>query len=126
MSASPGSQGLAADDPDVARGPVGVSFWTLVALTALGPFSLQILMPSLPAVARDLSVSYGQAQLALTLYLTGFAVSQLVYGPLSDRFGRRPVMLAGLLLFVVGTAASAFAPSISLPANCSSETASWL
>jgi DHA1 family bicyclomycin/chloramphenicol resistance-like MFS transporter len=86
--------------------------WLLVVMTGLGPFSMQILIPALPRMAVDLGVPYGIAQLTLTLYLIGVALGQLLYGPLADRFGRRPVMLGALTLYLVASALSAFAPSM--------------
>ncbi len=83
----------------------------LVAMTGLGPFSMQILIPCLPAMAVALAVPYGTVQLTLTLFLIGVAAGQLFYGPLSDRFGRRPMLLIGLGLYLVGTLAAALAPS---------------
>lgn len=83
----------------------------LVAMTGLGPFTMQILIPCLPAMAIALAVPYGTVQLTLTLYLIGVALGQLLYGPLSDRFGRKPLLLGGLLLYLAGTLAAALAPS---------------
>ncbi len=84
----------------------------LVAMTGIGPFTMQILIPSLPALAEALSSSYGTAQLTLTLYLAGVAGAQLVYGPLSDRYGRKPLLLGGLVLYCLGSLGAALAPSI--------------
>ncbi len=86
--------------------------WILVALTSIGPFSLQILLPSLPGLAVRFAVAPGTAQLALTFYLVGVALGQLLYGPLSDRYGRRPFALAGLALFLLASAGAAAAGSI--------------
>ena len=72
------------------------SRWFLVVLvgaTALGPLAIQIFLPSLPAIQADLEVSGTVAQLVFSLSAAAIAVSMLVYGPLSDRFGRRPVLL---------------------------------
>ncbi len=80
-------------------------------MTGLGPFTMQIIIPSLPAMAIALAVPYATVQLTLTLYLAGVAAGQLVYGPLSDRFGRRPLLLGGLLLYLLGTLAAVLAPS---------------
>jgi DHA1 family bicyclomycin/chloramphenicol resistance-like MFS transporter len=85
----------------------------LTALSALGQFASNIYTPSLPAVARDLGASAGLVQLTLAAFLASFAVAQLLYGPLSDRFGRRGVLFAGLGVFLVGTAGCALAPSVS-------------
>jgi len=87
------------------------SILLLVAMTGIGPFTMQIVIPSLPAMALALAVPYGTIQLAITLYLIGVALAQLLYGPLSDRFGRKPLLLAGLSIFLVGSVAAALAPS---------------
>lgn len=90
--------------------------WRLIALlivvSAVGPLSLNILMPAVPGLAATFATDAGVVQLTLTLYLVGLAVSQLVLGPLSDRFGRRPVMIAGLAVTVVASFASLAASSI--------------
>lgn len=84
----------------------------LTALTATGPVATTIYLPSLPAMAENLNATVGQAQLTLTVFLGGFAISYLIYGPLADRYGRRPVLLGGLLLYTLGSAACALAPTI--------------
>ena len=84
----------------------------LIALSAIGPLALNIFVPSMPGLQATFGISYATAQLTLTLYLIGTAVCQLVYGPVSDRFGRRPVILAGQGLFVVASLAAALAPTI--------------
>jgi DHA1 family bicyclomycin/chloramphenicol resistance-like MFS transporter len=71
-------------------------FWILVAVTATGTLAMHILVPVLPLVAADFSVSRGTIQLATTLYLFGIAGGQLLYGPVSDKFGRRPTLLVSL------------------------------
>lgn len=81
----------------------------LTALAALGQFASNVYTPSLPAVARHFGVAAGEAQLTLAVFLASFAVSQLLFGPVSDRFGRRPVLFAGLAVFLAGTAACALA-----------------
>ncbi len=75
----------------------------LAAVTALGFCALHMVVPALPLLATAFDDSPARVQLVLTLYLAGIAGGQLVYGPLSDRFGRRPVLIAGLVLFLVGT-----------------------
>ncbi|MBC9210054.1 multidrug effflux MFS transporter [Roseomonas aerophila] len=88
--------------------------WLLTLLTGAGPFTMQVLIPVLPALAGHFAVPYASAQLTLTVYLVGIAVGQLIYGPLSDRFGRRPLLLAGLCIYFVASLAAALAPSIGL------------
>ena len=65
-------------------------------LTALGPLSMDMYLPSLPDIGRTLQVPVLQVQLTISSYLFGFAVGQIFYGPVSDRLGRRPVLLAAL------------------------------
>jgi len=75
----------------------------LVLVTATAPAALHILVPSLPLLATVFDAPAARVQLVLTLFLAGIAIGQLVYGPVSDRFGRRPVLIAGLVLFLLGT-----------------------
>jgi len=84
----------------------------LALLTTIGPLSVDMYLPSLPAIGRELAATPAQVQLTLSIYVVGFATGQIAYGPLSDRHGRRPVLLAALALFGVATLACAFAPSI--------------
>ena len=84
----------------------------LAVLVGLGPLSTDMYLPALPQMARELNVSAGDIQLTLSLFLAGFAVAQLIYGPLSDRYGRKPVLLAGLLLFIVSSMACALSENI--------------
>jgi MFS transporter, DHA1 family, multidrug resistance protein len=84
----------------------------LVLSAALGPFAMHLLVPAIPLLASDFAVPYGTAQLVVAVYLVGFSVAQLAYGPLSDRYGRRPLLLAGVALFLAATAICAFATSI--------------
>src|SRR6266446_10357734 len=84
----------------------------LTALVALGPMSTDLYLPSLPGLLRHFDADIAEVQLTLSVFLVGLAVGQLVYGPLSDRFGRRPVLLAGLILYVVASAICALAPGV--------------
>ncbi len=86
-------------------------FLLLVALTACGTMGMHVIIPALPATARAMHMSIGATQLTITLYLVGLAVGQLLYGPVSDRFGRRPVLLAGLTLFTAASILTALAPN---------------
>lgn len=85
----------------------------LIAMSGLGPMSMQAIMPALPALAAWFHEDIAVAQLTISLYLVGLACSQLIVGPLSDKFGRRPVILAGLLLMVVSNAAGILAATLS-------------
>lgn len=87
-------------------------FATLVFLTGLSTLSLNMILPSLSAISVDLEADYSLVSLSIAGYLAATAVLQLVMGPLSDRFGRRPVLLVGLSLFVIGSLGCALAPNI--------------
>jgi MFS transporter, DHA1 family, multidrug resistance protein len=81
-------------------------------LSTLGPLSLDMYLPSLPDIGRSLQASTLQVQLTISSYLFGSAIGQIFYGPVSDRFGRRPVLLASLVFYAVVTIGCAAAPSI--------------
>ena len=93
---------------------LSTGFWLvlLTVLIALPRLTLDLHLPALPAMADYFHSSDSQLQLTLTLYTLGSAISLLVSGPLTDRFGRRPVLLAGLLLYVVATVTCAQADSL--------------
>lgn len=84
----------------------------LGVLTALGPLAIDLYLPGLPAIARDLHTDAGAAQRTLSVFFLGMAIGQLVHGPLSDRIGRRLPLLIGIGVFVVGSIGCALAPSI--------------
>ena len=86
----------------------------LMAMTAIGPLSLNILVPATPGLAVIFDTKVETVQLTLSLYLLGLAISQLMFGPLSDRFGRKPVLLAGLLLTATASVAAMFSTSIAM------------
>ena len=85
----------------------------LGSLSAFGPLSNDMYLPALPQLANDLGVGASAAQLTLTTCLAGLAVGQLVSGPMSDRFGRRRPLLAGVVVYAVASALCAVAPSAS-------------
>jgi len=97
---------------DASVAPSRITLLLLVAMTGVAPISLYMLVPALPVLAtafgRDISI----AQMTVSLYMVGIACSQIIMGPLSDKFGRRPVLLAGLGLMVVASAACIFAETL--------------
>ena len=84
----------------------------LIMLGIINPFAFQVFLPSLPGLAEDFSASHAAVQLTVSLYVGAFAFAQLGYGPLSDRFGRRRVILAGLAVYVTAPLICAAAESI--------------
>jgi DHA1 family bicyclomycin/chloramphenicol resistance-like MFS transporter len=86
----------------------------LTALVALGPISTDLYLPSLPALTAYFGVGEAAGQLTLSAFLLGLAGGQIIYGPLSDRYGRRPVLLFGIGLYAAASVACVFAPSIEL------------
>ena len=87
--------------------------FALAAISFVGPLAVHLFMPVIPAVRSALHLSASLAQLTFSIALFGMAFSTLFYGSLSDRYGRRPVLLSGLALFLIGSAISAFAVSVS-------------
>ena len=98
----------------LAEPPLGLRdrapFALIVAITACGTLGMHLIIPALPATAHALHVSPGSIQLTITLYLIGLAIGQLVYGPISDRLGRRPVLIGGLALFTFAGILTTAAP----------------
>ena len=87
---------------------------TLVIMTGAGALSMNILLPSLPGIAREFGVSYSYAQLLISAYLAATAFMQLIIGPLSDRFGRRPVLLISMSIFIAATILCMVAPNFKI------------
>ena len=84
----------------------------LVLMTGVAPISLYMLVPALPVLATTFGGDISVAQMTVSLYMVGIACSQIIMGPLSDRFGRRPVLLAGLGLMVAASLGCVFAQSL--------------
>ena len=84
----------------------------LASISLIGPLAVHLFMPVIPAVKAALGLSEPMAQLTFSIALFSMAFATLIYGSLSDRYGRRPVLLSGLCLFLVGSAVSAMANSI--------------
>lgn len=76
---------------------------TLGILNALTPFTIDLYLPAFPQVAADLDIAVTRMSLSVSVYFIGFALGQVLYGPLLDRFGRKPPILAGLLLYIAAT-----------------------
>ena len=94
--------------------PKAPPIWFLALCTATAVVGLTILTPTLPLIKAELAVSDEAVQLLLTAYLIALAVGQLFCGPVSDRTGRRPIMLVGALLFSIAGTAAMFTQSIGL------------
>ncbi len=106
---------LAAPSPPDAVQPGGTPWRLLaplIAMSGMGAMSLNILVPAIPGLVTRFESDAAHVQLTVSLYIVGLAVAQLVFGPLSDRFGRRPVVLAGLALAAVASTAAIFAATI--------------
>lgn len=86
----------------------------LAALLGIQPITTDLYLPALPTLTTDLGAGMAQAQLTLTALLLAFGLSQMVWGPLSDRFGRRPILLLGLSTYIVAAIGSALAPTMDL------------
>ena len=86
----------------------------LAATSALGPGAMQILLPALPIIKETLQVSNDVAQLTLSLSMLAIALGTLIYGPLSDKYGRKPIMILGLSITVLGSIFCYLAHSIEM------------
>lgn len=86
----------------------------LTLVVALGPMSTDFYLPSLPSLVDYFATDVARVQLTLSVFLVGFAVGQLFYGPLSDRYGRRPIMMAGVAIFTLASVACMLATSIEM------------
>ncbi|MCC8403893.1 Bcr/CflA family multidrug efflux MFS transporter [Paraburkholderia sp. MMS20-SJTN17] len=96
----------------VKRRPDGRLILLLGALAACGPISIDMYLPSLPTIAQAFAVSTGAAQSTLTSFMFGFSIGMLLYGPLSDTYGRRPILLGGVVMYVLASIACVLSFSI--------------
>lgn len=99
-------QGISVDGYQILKPTSPPNILTLVLCSATGALSMNVFLPSMPGMARFFAVDYGLMQLTVSLFLASTAVLQLLVGPLSDRFGRRPVMIVCFLIFLGATAAA--------------------
>lgn len=107
--------GMISGPPEAATTNIATSrvvLLLLVVMTGIAPISLYILVPALPVLATTFGRDISIAQMTVSLYMVGIALSQLTMGPLSDKFGRRPVLLGGLALMVAASVACIFAETL--------------
>lgn len=93
---------------------MGLPGWLILmgALTAIGPLSIDMYLPAFPAIASGLGAHSSEVERTLAAYLLGMAVAQLIYGPLADRFGRKPPLYGALVLYILASAGCAIAPNV--------------
>jgi len=94
--------------------PLNAPLWLLVMVSFTGTLAMHMFVPALGSAAHDLGASAPAIQSTITLYILGLALGQLVYGPVSDRFGRRPALVFGLALFTVAGVACMGASSVGM------------
>lgn len=99
---------------------LGMPGWLVLmgAVTAIGPVSVDMYLPAFPAIAAGLDATSGQIERTLAVYLAGMALAQIAYGPLADRFGRKPPLFAGLTLYMFASAGCALAQSVEMLTFC--------
>ena len=86
--------------------------WLLVMITISGTLAMHMFVPALPAAARDLGAGVAAMQTTISIYIIGLAIGQLIYGPLSDGLGRRPMLIVGLVLYTLAGAAAALVSDV--------------
>ncbi len=99
--------------------PNSISFTVLFGIiAALPPLSIDMALPALPMISASLEASSGSVGLTLSLFMLGFATSQLIFGPFSDYYGRKPALLIGCILFALASIGGTIAPSINVLIAC--------
>jgi DHA1 family bicyclomycin/chloramphenicol resistance-like MFS transporter len=102
--------------------PRGVAYYRLAAvlgsLTAMGPLAIDMYLPALPTIGRELTTTPAAVQVSLAVYFVGIALGQAFYGPMSDRFGRKPALFFGLVVFILASIGCAGARSIEVLIAC--------
>jgi DHA1 family bicyclomycin/chloramphenicol resistance-like MFS transporter len=99
---------------------IGLPGWLILmgALTAIGPLSIDMYLPAFPAIASSLGAHSNEVERTLAAYLLGMASAQLIYGPLADRFGRKPPLYGALALYILASAGCALAPNVEFLTAC--------
>ena len=87
-------------------------FILLGAIAAMTPLAIDMYLPAMPNIAKDLVVAESAVQMTLSVYIGAFAIGQLIHGPLADSFGRKPVLLIGIVFFAIASIFSAMVNSI--------------
>lgn len=105
---------MSTDTITAARRPIpGVRLTLLLgSLTAFGPMAIDMYLPAMPAIAAELHTDPASAQQTMSVFLVGMALGQLLYGPISDRVGRRPPLMVGIAVFIVMSIGCVFAKTI--------------
>ncbi|SDD18824.1 MFS transporter, DHA1 family, bicyclomycin/chloramphenicol resistance protein [Paracoccus isoporae] len=94
------------------RDPLFRMALVLGLLSAVGPFAIDMYLPALPEVARDLATTEAAAAQTLTAYFIVFGIAQMIYGPMADAVGRKPPLIIGVAIFLLATIGAALAPTI--------------
>ncbi len=90
----------------------GLLIFLIACLAAMNPVAIDVFLPAMPEIAKEMAVDPGTVGITIGVYTFGTALGQMIYGPGSDKFGRKPLLIFGLAIFVVGAVASAFATTI--------------
>lgn len=110
----PSREALAIHMPPTLSSRGALPGWLILmgALTAIGPFAIDMYLPAFPTIAANLGVPRGDVERTLAAYLIGLALAQVFYGPMADRFGRKPPLMVGLALFMIASLGCALAGSV--------------
>jgi MFS transporter, DHA1 family, multidrug resistance protein len=90
------------------------SIWSLAAVTGLAPLTLNLIVPSLPSLSIHFEISYASAQIAISSFIISMAIGQIFIGPLSDAYGRRSILMYGIIIFLIGTLICSFSTTIEM------------